>query len=109
MSAKGEGKKLGGEITSYTIVEKEYEVEIPKYVEVEVERPVFVEKIYEVPVVTEVMVEKPIVVEKDITYGLREFIQREIEKCIADVVSHLKFHLEIPVSRVISVAQQKRE
>lgn len=91
------------EIVQFKIVEKEVEVEVPKFVEKEYEVPVYKEVEYERPTIREVEYEKPVVKEVDITAGIREFLKSEIERCLAEVIQSLKISFEIPMSRVLQV------
>jgi len=98
-------EKSVGEIVQFKIVEKEKVVEIPKIVQkvVEIEVPKYVEKIYEKPVVREKIYERPIINEKDLTAGLKDFIKKEVEKALAEVMQSLKVSMEIPMSRILQV------
>ncbi|MCL6441690.1 MAG: hypothetical protein K6T27_09395 [Thermoleophilum sp.] len=95
--------RVAGELVQFKIVEKEIEVEVPKYVERIVEVPVYKEVEYEKPVCREVEYEKPVLVPKDLTGGLRELIKTEIERCLAEVIQSLKISMEIPMARVLQV------
>jgi hypothetical protein len=95
--------KIAGELVQFKIVEKEVEVEVPKYVEKVVEVPKYVEVEYEKPVYKEVVYEKPVLAPNDLTKGLRDIIKTEIERCLAEVIQSLKISMEIPMARVLQV------
>lgn len=95
--------KTIGEIVQFKIIEKELEIEKPKYVEKEFEIPKYIEVEYEKPVIKEVIYERPIVVDKDITAGIRDLIKSEIERCLSEVIQSLKVSFEIPMSRILQV------
>lgn len=92
-----------GELIQFKIVEKEYEVKVPKFVEVIIDVPKYVEVEYELPKVKMVEYEKPIIRTKDLTEGLKALIKGEIEKALAEVIQGLKISLEIPLTRVLQV------
>ena len=94
------------QLVQFEIIEKEYEVSVPKFVEVEVERPVFVDKQYEVPKVKEVTYEKPIVDEKEMTKELTAYIKKAIEVAINEAIVNLKFSYEIPMPKVMKVERR---
>lgn len=95
------------ELVQFKIVEKEYEVDVPKYVEVEVEVPKYVEKKYEVPVIFEKKYEKPIIEEKPImTAEIVQHIKTEITRAISEAVADLAFNIELPMPRVMKVAKR---
>lgn len=94
------------QLVQFEIVEKEYEVQVPKFVEVEIERPVFVDKKYEIPKIQEVTYEKPIVNDKDMTKELTDFVKRAIEVALNDAIVNLKFSYEIPMPKVMKVERK---
>ena len=96
-------EKSFGELVTFKVVEKPFEVDVPIYVNKEVEVPVYKEVEYERPVIIEKMYEKPVVHEKDITFGIRELVKGEIERALAEVIQGLKISFEIPMSRVLQI------
>ena len=95
------------ELVQFKIVEKPYEVKVPKFVEVEVEKVVYVEKKYEVPVIVEKTYEKPIIEEKPImTSELIDHIKAEMTRAISQAVADITFNIELPMPRVVKVGRK---
>jgi len=102
-----ESLKAVTELMNFKIVEKPYEVKVPKFVDVEVETPKYVEKVYEVPVIVEKVYEKPIVEEKPImTSEITQHIKTEITRCISEAVADLVFNIELPMPKVMKVGRR---
>lgn len=100
-------EKQISELVQFKIVEKEYAVDVPKYVEVEVEVPKYVEKKYEIPVIVEKTYEKPLIEEKPImTAEIVQHIKTEITRAISQAVADLAFHIELPMPRVVKVGRR---
>lgn len=107
---KGENDRSPRQITElvqFKIVEKPYEIEVPKYIPVEFEKPVYVEKIYEIPVPREVQYEKPIVNERQMTNELTTFVKEAVTRALNEAIAGLKFSYEIPMPRIMKVERPK--
>lgn len=107
---KGENDRSPRQITElvqFKIVEKPYEIEVPKYIPVEFEKPVYVEKIYEIPVVKDVHYEKPVLHERQMTDEITAFIKDAVVKALNDAIAGLKFSYEIPMPRIMKVERLK--
>jgi len=94
------------ELVQFKIVEKEYEVKVPKFVEVTVEKPVYVNREYQVPVLKEKEYEKPILIEKQLNEEILSYVKGAIDKAIRETLAELTFHFEIPVPKVFKVEKR---
>ena len=100
--------KQVSELVQFKIVEKPYEVKVPKFVDVEVEKVVYVEKKYEVPVIVEKIYEKPIIEDKPImTSELVNHIKAEMTRAISQAVADITFNIELPMPRVVKVGRKR--
>ena len=94
------------ELVQFKIVEKPYEINVPRFVEVTIEKPVYVNRTYEVPVLKEVQYEKPVVNEKDITTEMIKFLSKAIEVALNEAIANLKFSYDIPMPKVMKVERR---
>lgn len=101
--------KPSGELIQFKIVEKEYEVKVPKFVEVPVEVPKYEQVVYEKPVIKEVQYERPVVKINDMTKELKDLIESEIRRVMSEVIATLKLSFELPMPRIVQVTPRKRE
>lgn len=99
--------KQKSELIQFNIVEKDYEVSVPKFVDIEIEKPKYVEKVYEVPVIVEKVYEKPIIEAKPImTSEIVQHIKAEITRAISEAVADLAFNIELPMPKVMKVGRR---
>ena len=95
------------ELVQFKIVEKEYAINVPKFVEITVEKPVYVNRTYEVPVIKEVEYEKPVVNLKDITEEMTRHLKHAVEVSLNEAIANLKFTYDIPMPKVMRVERKK--
>jgi len=95
------------ELVQFKIVEKPYDINVPKFVEVTIEKPVYVNRTYEVPVIKEVEYEKPVVSIKDVTEELTRHCKQAIEVALNEAIANLKFTYDIPMPKVMKVERKE--
>lgn len=98
--------KQVNELVQFRIVEQDYEVKVPKFVEVTVDKPVYVNRTYEVPVLKEKEYEKPVLIEKQLNEEILSVVKGAIDKAIRETLAELTFHFEIPVPKVFKVEKR---
>ena len=103
---KKPAKQQVGQLVQFEIIEQEYEVKVPKFVEIEVEKPVFVEKKYEIPVSKEVEYEKPTIRLNDMTVEITAMVKKAIEVAINEAIANLTFSYELPMPKVLKVGRK---
>jgi len=98
--------KSVNELVQFKIVEKPYEVKVPKFVDVTVDKPVYVNRTYEVPVLKEKEYIKPVLIEQQLNEEILQYVKGAIDKAIRETLAGLTFNFEIPVPRVLKVEKR---
>lgn len=107
-SEENNGMKQVSELVQFRIVEKPYEVKVPKFVDVTIEKPVYVNREYQVPVIKEKEYEKPVLVEKLLNEDILAYVKTAIDKAIRETLAGLTFNFEIPVPKVMKVEKKSQ-